>query len=332
MKLKGIAAGAALFVVGFWSLDTAQAASYLHLQHEDGRIGVWELDVFRLKTTLVYDPPRAMDGDRLKGVYDFDGDGDVDLVFEDPSQRISLWQLESGTRVSIRELGELSEDERLIWVGDWNAGQGPALLTIDRDRAIKRRQWNESDGMSAPTSVASAGDDYRFVAATDLDGDGLSDLLMVHPAGRIVAWLLSSEGEFKETVEWELDPSYSADWQIVGAADLDKNRGVDVVLQHTDGRFAVWPLVFPEFLDFVELSEAPDDAGWRVAVMDSITDEAANPRVSNRSSARIRGPIDTSPLLDLEAVSFGNPNAKVNFDLDRWWRQHRKPFLEIWTP
>ncbi len=333
MKAKGLAAGVAVFVMGACLVSGAQAVSNFHLQHEDGRIGVWELEGLRLKASLVYDPPQASDGHQLKGVHDFDGNGIVDLFFEGEKQNVQVWLLDSGTRVSLKDLGSLAEDEHLLWVGEWNASQGTDLLTLDADRLINLRNWSAREGLSAPRPIISVGVSDQFVTCTDLDGDGTSDLLISDPVGRIEAWLLSDGPEIRETIAWEFDSQFLNDWQIVGAAELDENPGVDVVLQQRDGRFAVWPLVFPDFLDVIELSEAPDDAGWRVAAVES-TPEASqhDTSASSDSSSPTTGPRNTSPLPSFESVSFGDRDAETSQVVNQWWHQNGTPFLEIWVP
>ena len=334
MKLRGIVAGAALWVCGCLGANGVRAESYIHLQHDDGRIGLWQLDALRLNATLIYEPPRAEEGETLKGVFDFDGDGDVDLVFENSDQGLSLWELESGNRVSQQKLGALSEGEHLLWVGAWNSGQGPDLLTIDKNRDLFRRRWDEGSGLSEPEFLISVGDVYRFVGASDLDEDGFSDLIAFHPAGKIEAWLRDDEALLRETVVWESDSELAEEWQIVGAAAFDENPGDDLVLQHLDGRIAVWPLVFPDFLDVIELTEAPEDAGWRVAVLDSGTNGRieTSPIGESEATSPQGMPQKASPPVQGGAISLGDPDASVSPVIDLWWRQHGVPFLELWVP
>ena len=333
MKTKGLVAGVAVFVMGSCLVCRVQADANFHLQHEDGRIGVWQLDGLRLKTSLVYDPPQASDGHQLRGVHDFDRDGDGDLFFESGKQHVQVWLLDSESRVATRGLGTLAKDEHLIWVGEWNASQGTDLLTLDANRLINLRHWNEREGLSAPRPIISVGTSDQFVTCADVDGDGASDLLISDPIGRIEAWLLRDGPKIKETIEWEFDSQFLNDWQIVGAAELDENPGIDVVLQQRDGRFAVWPLVFPDFLDVIDLSEAPDDAGWRVAAVESTVEASRHDTsASSDSPSPTAGPLNTSPLPSFESVSFGDPDAETSQVVNQWWHQNGTPFLEIWVP
>lgn len=54
------------------SVVTLGAQPRLHLQHEDGRVGAWELDCIRFKASLMYEPPKPDPNARLVGAGDLE--------------------------------------------------------------------------------------------------------------------------------------------------------------------------------------------------------------------------------------------------------------------
>jgi len=99
---------------------------------------------------------------------------------------------------------------------------------------------------------------------TDLNGDGIADILLQHSGVTWVAgWLVNGAGQIDQFV-----PIYFGDiggWRVVGAADINLDGVTDILLQHsTVTSVAAWLMTPRGQIDrFVPLSET-DIGGWRV--------------------------------------------------------------------
>ena len=118
--------GRLVLLVGF-SLVTLEAQPRLHLQHEDGRVGVWELDGIRFKASLMYEPPKPNPNARLVGAGDLDGDGEVDLIFAGASGDLTAWLL-SGADLT-REWSLEGIEGTVALVCDWIGDDAAELVT-----------------------------------------------------------------------------------------------------------------------------------------------------------------------------------------------------------
>jgi len=112
------------------------------------------------------------------------------------------------------------------------------------------------DGTSTPRVAASkfltdvADLDWRMEAATDMDSDGVADLVWRHnrPGGpsndqnQIAIWYMNADGSIKQGVFTGL-PHVPDGWQIAAAADLDGDSVTDFVWRNPESnQLAFWYL------------------------------------------------------------------------------------------
>lgn len=88
--------------------------------------------------------------------------------------------------------------------------------------------------------------DWRLRAVADLNSDGMQDFIWQHrTTGEIRGWILFSASRMFEAT---FTPSHVPDtnWQIVGAADFNRDGQVDLLWQNqANGLIAVWTLEWP---------------------------------------------------------------------------------------
>lgn len=98
----------------------------------------------------------------------------------------------------------------------------------------------------------------------DLDGDGMTDVVLMSDEGELVAWLMEGVSVLAERV---FDPPTvnGSGFKVVGTGDFNGDGALDLVFQHPDGTLATW------LLDELALAEAalidpahPGDLAWRV--------------------------------------------------------------------
>jgi len=138
----------------------------------------------------------------------------------------------SGSRLQLSAVGargDFNGDGRddILWrnvdgtVGNWLSTAGGAT------------QYNAAAGlMPAPV-------DWHIVGIGDLNGDGRADILWRNDDGRVGNWLANAGGGFEYNAAAGLSEA-SADWKIVGIADLNGDGRDDILWRNDDGRVGNW--------------------------------------------------------------------------------------------
>ena len=318
--------GRLVLLVGF-SLVTLEAQPRLHLQHEDGRVGVWELDGIRFKASLMYEPPKPNPNARLVGAGDLDGDGEVDLVFAEASGDLTAWLL-SGADLT-REWSLQGIEGTVALVCDWIGDDAAELVTRSDTGQISVYSLQASGAWQRAATAGVLPDQVRLIGANDFDANGEMDLVVADEGSGVAVWLMRDARPI-ETVEWIPGGALQEGWSAVGAADFDRDDTIDIALQHQDGRLAIWRSAGTgiELLD-----RAPEDAGWRVAAVDD--NELSDLRTVDPTNDLMTAPTEPKRLrgkkADLSTFSPGDPHASVPPFMEESLRSQGEVFLELWV-
>nr|MBA2306079.1 VCBS repeat-containing protein [Acidobacteriota bacterium] len=151
------------------------------------------------------------------------------------------------------------------------AGTGPRALgyTVARNVAKNARVGIIYSGNRSVTVV------QQGRSRSDFNGDGLNDLVWQNDkTGALSVWRMKGttldRGEF-------LTPSTTGDpkWKLMGTLDADRDGNVDLLLQHDDGRVAIWRMAGETRIENVALTNSVvADPLWRiVATGDMDSDE-----------------------------------------------------------
>jgi hypothetical protein len=132
-------------------------------------------------------------GDPSMAVGEFGGDGKIDLVIANNSTYALT-----------------------IYKGD---GKGIFFKTLDSGEKAKMKEW----------SIGGAGDDPRFVAVGDLNGDGKDDLVVARGgilSRNVSAFLSNGDGTFSE----EMGATATQEPRSVAIADFDRDGVADLIV------------------------------------------------------------------------------------------------------
>ena len=132
-------------------------------------------------------------GDSAMAIGDFGGDGKIDLVIANNSTYAVT-----------------------IYKGD---GKGNFFRTLDSGQKTKMQEW----------SIGGAGDEPRFVAVGDLNGDGKDDLVVARGgilSRNISAFLSNGDGTFSEAKE----AAATQEPRSVTIADFDRDGVADLIV------------------------------------------------------------------------------------------------------
>jgi hypothetical protein len=220
-------------------------------QHQgDGRISAWLMNGLHLLEGALLSPSSQVSETtwKIAGTGDLDGDGHVDLVWQNIADgRVSAWLMtgltrREGTLLSvpqvndlqwrIRSVGDLDGDGRadLLWQHEGNGGI--AVWWMNGLNVIEGTLLN-------PSQVTDLS--WKIVGTADFDGDGRRDLVWHHQGdGRIAVWFMNGTSLLAGTLT---SPGQVPDlnWKIRGVGDLDGDGHPDLLWQHVaDGQVAVW--------------------------------------------------------------------------------------------
>jgi hypothetical protein len=239
-------------------------------QHPDGWLGVWYMNAQAEMVTGGYlNPGRVTDPNwRIVGTGDFDGDRQVDIVWQHKGNGlIGVWFMNgpninssgyispsqvSDTRWAIVAIGDMDFDGQpdLVWQHD-NGWLGVWLMS-----GTSLRESRLINPSSVPPNT------WRIVAARDFDLDGKVDLLLQHANGLLGVWYMN--GLWLRSSQYLSPQSVPPVWKVVGVADYNLDGKPDLLLQRDDGYLALWYLNVATMTSSSALNPQQVTGGWRI--------------------------------------------------------------------
>ena len=276
--------------------------------------------------------PLADSADRTysAALADLDGDGDLDIVASNDRPDRKLIYLNDGAghfRVS-GTFGEAAWSTRYVTVSDLNADQRPDLIVANRSSnpAAPRPSFvclnNGAGAFSTCTPLATQS--ATIIVASDLDGDGNTDLVVPHRDGgqNLIFWN-DGTGAFREPPA-PLGPATSQ-IRAAAAADINGDRVIDVVVGDERNGLFVYIGAGQRAFDAPVALASPGGAPYSVAIADMNRDakpdvvvgrqEAVGSVLFNTGGARLPRFTDT-PWGDGKGAVYGV--AVGDLDGDGW--------------
>ncbi|MCP4247422.1 MAG: hypothetical protein GY778_10280 [bacterium] len=173
--------------------------------------------------------------DRALSVFatDLDGDGDTDVLSASPfDDKIAWYENDGGSPPTFTErvISTTADLTRFVFATDLDGdGDTDVLSASFHDDKIA---WYENDGGSPPAFtervISTAADGPESVFATDVDGDGDTDVLSASGRDDKIAWYENDGGSPPTFTERVI--STAADWAAsVFATDVDGDGDTDVL-------------------------------------------------------------------------------------------------------
>jgi hypothetical protein len=209
----------------------------------------------------------ASPGWRLAGQADFNGDGQVDLLWQDAQGTAALWLMDQTTnclsRVRIGS-GPAGTAWRIGGVGDLNGDGMPDILWQSTSGATAVWLMNGTNVTSKMRLNAPPASDGWVLAGTgDFDGDTHLDLLWQHTTGYTAVWLMDGTNC---TSHFRLSaPPADPGWRIVGVTSLQTSQHPDIIWQHANGSLAYWLMDTTNRVGLGRLNPGHVDPAWRVS-------------------------------------------------------------------
>lgn len=227
---------------------------------------------------------------------DFAGDHLPDLMLQRTNGAIAGWSM-NGTNFLKGFLFNPNKPRdgwRLCGQGDFNGdGKTDVLMQHKTHRTVAvflMNGTNQITGRMLKGGVATALG-WRVVGAADFSHDGKPDVLLQHDTGKAALWLMDGTN-FVSGKTLRHGGSPGAAWKIVGTGDFDGDLQTDILLQHTDGRTAVWFFVGSDYVNtqLLRTTGAEHALGWRVrGASDLNNDGSADVLLENVMDRRVVG-------------------------------------------
>lgn len=215
----------------------------------------------------------------VKAIGDFDGDGNTDLIFRDPSGLVVVFlrpgRLESflvDSQFAISATGDFDGDGRTD-LAFRNPADGSVQIWILNGGTVLG-----VTNISGPTNQQG----WTLSGAGDFDGNGAADLFMSHSSGTQLVWFMDA-GQIMVTQE--LDP-IDGSTALVGIGDLDADGRDDLVYRSGDLLFG-WLLDGSDWLEIAaiqSISSASTVSGLR-----DLDGNGTDDILLGRASGRISG-------------------------------------------
>ena len=178
---------------------------------------------------------------------DFNGDGQVDILWRNDSGQLSDW-LGTSNGSFVSNSANLSSivttDWQIVGTGDFN-GDGISDILWRNTNSGQLSDWlGTSNGSFVSNSAnlsSTVTTDWQIVGTGDFNGDGISDILWRNAnSGQLSDWLGTSNGSFVSNSA-NLSSTVSTDWKIVGTGDFNGDGITDILWRNNiSGQISDW--------------------------------------------------------------------------------------------
>ena len=242
----------------------------LLFEDDGGRLAIWYMDGVSLKSASFLAPMEVQDRKwRVVGTGRFNADAEEDILFQHEDGALAVWHM-NGITLSLAEFLNPVHPGNVGWrvagTGDFNKDGKTDLLFQHDDGTLAVWYMNGTKLDSAAfVQPQSPGDpNWRVVGVGDFNLDGNADLIFQHEDGSLALWYLDGI-ERASGVRFSPNSVQDTNWRVVGAADLNHDRKLDLVFQHrTDGTLAVWLMDGFQLTSAQLLTPAQPGGSWKV--------------------------------------------------------------------
>ena len=195
-------------------------------QHSDGTVA-----------TAGHEFPAVPPTFQIRGTGDFDGDGDVDIVWQHEQGLVVTWEMENGDLLATHSLAQVSNSFHIAETGDFdNDGDADILWRHDQGAVVI---WEMENGALVTNhNLPAVSNSFQVAGTGDFDSDGDADILWRHSSGLVVIW----EIEDAALVTNRNLPVVSNSFQVAEVGDFDRDGDADILWRHTSGVNVIWEM------------------------------------------------------------------------------------------
>lgn len=185
---------------------------------------------------------------KVGGFADIDGDGTADILWTGAGGEVAYWMLNpDGTRKSAgRVAGNLTPTNYWTVAGfkDIDGDGTPDILWTGAGGEVVYWMLNPDGTRKSSGRVAAnltPTNYWRVVGFSDVDGDGIPDILWTSPAGDLICWMLNANGTRNTSVRvYPGNATRSGYWSVAGLNDINGNGVSDIIWRGQGGETKYW--------------------------------------------------------------------------------------------
>jgi hypothetical protein len=209
-----------------------------------GEVGFWYLAGPQALTVLgsLFPTPDTLPGWTLVTVHDMNGDGIPDLIWQKSDTRqVRIWYMTGPQGLSVLGTADPAPGNypgwRLAAVADMNQDGVPDLVwQNDATRSVGTWYMGGPTGTTVQSIAYQASDNYpgwTLVAAVDMDGNGVPDLIWQNDTTRAVGtWYMSGPLALTQIAVAFQAPGSVPGWKVVGVTDMNADGVPDLIWQN----------------------------------------------------------------------------------------------------
>ena len=214
-------------------------------QHTDGRIGAWNMNINGTPDFLTNYVVRSIaTAWKVVGHSDLDWNGSADVIFQhNIDGRLAAWMMNGSIQQSIQFLPAPNAGWKAVAMNDYNNDGHRDFIWQHTDGRMAVWYMNGTLRSSAQSINKSVTKGWIVAGVADFDYDGYKDILLQRTSDSVLSFWKMSGLNYSGTGLNILAGTSGVvfkGWQVVQITDFNHDGHIDLLVQHTDGRTAVW--------------------------------------------------------------------------------------------
>src|SRR6185437_9872481 len=216
--------------------------SDIQWHNDNGQVAIWEMNgtnqISGGAQILPFNPGPSW---TEAGSGDFNGDGHSDILWQDASGQIAIWNMNGTNVIGGGSLANPGPSWKAVGTGDFNADGAADILFQNTNGQAAIWEINGNTIIGGGAVSPNPGPAWTAVGSGDFNADGHSDILWQNAStGQTAIWDMNGTSIIGGgTLGVNAGPS----WKAIGTGDFNGDGLSDILFQNTgNGQAAVWEM------------------------------------------------------------------------------------------